>query len=128
MTGDEGTAPVPHLGPTGSGAQASPQLLEVHISVPDAQVGQRLADELVARRLAACVQTLGPMTSTFVWEGEVQRSTELLLVAKTTEASFAALVESVQELHPYDVPEVVAVPITHALGDYGDWVVRHSSG
>ncbi|MGC5584461.1 divalent-cation tolerance protein CutA [Ornithinimicrobium sp. W1665] len=105
-----------------------PALVEAHVSVPDTDMAQRIASDLVARQLAACVQVLGPMTSVYTWDGEVHRNQEWLLVAKTTEEAFPDVARAVRTLHSYDVPEVVAVPITQALGEYASWVRQHSDG
>lgn len=105
-----------------------PALVEAHISVPDAESARRLADQLVVRQLAACVQILGPMASVYTWKGEVHQSQEWLLLAKTTEAAFGDLAAVVRAEHRYDVPEIIAVPITQALGEYAEWVRRHSDG
>ncbi|MFX0538620.1 divalent-cation tolerance protein CutA [Ornithinimicrobium sp. Y1847] len=103
-------------------------LIEAHISVPDAETAQRIAGDLTARQLSACAQILGPMTSYYTWKGEVQRSQEWLLLVKTTEAAFPEVASTVRQQHRYDVPEIIAVPITHALSEYGDWVRKHSDG
>lgn len=105
-----------------------PALVEVHVSAPDAESAQRIAADLVARQLAACVQVLGPMASVYTWKGEVHRNNEYLLLAKTTADAFSKVAEVVRSQHRYDIPEVIAVPITHALAEYGEWVRRHSDG
>lgn len=97
-------------------------MLEVRISVPDQATGEQLAAALVERRLAACVQVLGPMTSVYVWEGAAERAQEWLLLAKTTIAAFDDLCAAVGQLHPYDVPEVLAVPVERALQPYAEWL------
>lgn len=102
-------------------------LVEVHVSVPDAASAERIARELVERGQAACVQCLGPMASVYRWKGETQRDEEWLLLIKTTGAAFASVCRTVQELHRYDVPEVVAVPLTHALESYAGWVQENST-
>lgn len=97
-------------------------LIEVHISMPDAEAARVMATELVRLQLAACVQILGPMTSFYTWRGEPQQSTEWLLLVKSTADRFEELTEAVVANHRYDTPEIVAVPISHALGSYGAWV------
>jgi periplasmic divalent cation tolerance protein len=97
-------------------------LVEVRVACPDAVTAQAVADALVAERLAACVQVLGAMTSTFAWEGRVHRDPEVLLLAKTTGARFDALAARVDELHPYETPEVLGVAVAHALPRYAAWV------
>lgn len=105
-----------------------PALVEVHVSVPDADSAQRIASDLVARQLAACVQVLGPMASVYTWKGEVHQAQEWLLLVKTTAEAFPRVTEVVVQQHRYDVPEVVAVPITHALSEYASWVRKNSDG
>ena len=103
-------------------------LIEIRITVPDAEVADRIARHLVDARLAACVQELPGLTSTYVWGGEVEQSTEVLLLVKTAAESFQAVCEAVTAIHPYDVPEILAVPVSAALGSYERWVeesVRH---
>ena len=97
-------------------------LIEVHISMPEAEAAREMATELVRRQLAACVQILGPMASIYTWRGEPQQATEWLLLVKSTADRFEELTEAVVAHHRYDTPEIVAVPITHALGSYGAWV------
>jgi periplasmic divalent cation tolerance protein len=97
-------------------------LVEVRVACPDEATAQALADALVAERLAACVQVLGGMTSTFAWQGRVHRDPEVLLLAKTTAARFDALAARVDELHPYETPEVLGIEVAHALPRYAAWV------
>lgn len=97
-------------------------LVEARISVPDVASARTIADTLIARKLAACVQVLGPMLSFYTWEDEVHSNEEWLLLAKTTEKAFPGLAEAVVHLHRYDVPEIIAVPVSHALSSYADWV------
>lgn len=94
----------------------------VTISVPDAEVGDRIADALVEQHLAACVKRSGPVRSTYRWEGAVQRDDEWLLGCVTVHDRVAALAVAVRALHPYDVPEVVATPVVAGDADYLDWV------
>ena len=96
-------------------------LIEIRITAPDADVADRISRVLVDERLAACVQQL-PITSTYVWEGAVERSSEILLLAKTTAGSFDAVCAAVSRVHPYDVAEILAVPVSAALGEYERWV------
>lgn len=98
------------------------------MSLPDPESARRVAADVVARQLAACAQILGPMASVYTWKGEVHQSDEWLLLFKTTDQSFVELADVVRAAHPYEVPEVVAVPITHALGKYAEWVRKNSDG
>ena len=96
--------------------------VQVQTSIDDASRAQAIAAELVDARLAACVQVIGPMTATYRWQGAVESATEHLLLCKTTADQADALVEALAELHPYDVPEVVVLPIEGGLGAYLDWI------
>jgi periplasmic divalent cation tolerance protein len=91
-------------------------------AVGSAEDAERIARALVERRVAACVNVVPGVTSFYRWKGEIARDGEWLLVMKTTAARFEALREAVVELHPYDVPEVVALPIERGHGPYLDWI------
>lgn len=105
-----------------------PALVEVHVTVPDPDSAHRIASDLVARQLAACVQILGPMASLYTWKGDVHQSQEWLLLAKTTVDAFERVAQVVRSHHRYDVPEIIAVPVTHAEADYAEWVRKNSDG
>ena len=98
-----------------------PALL-VTCACPDRDVAQRLARELVERRLAACVQVLPGIASTYRWEGAIEQADEALLLAKTWDDRLDALVETLRARHPYEVPEIMAVPAAGGLAAYLDWV------
>ena len=73
---------------------------------------QALADALVERRLAACVQIVGPITSTYRWQGEIERAEEWLCVIKSRRDLYDDLEAAILEIHPYDVPEILITPVT----------------
>lgn len=83
---------------------------------------KRLARLLVEERLAACAQLLGPMTSIYRWDGEVESSAERLLLAKTARNRVSRLIKRVEQEHPYEVPEILAVTAATASKRYFDWV------
>jgi len=85
----------------------------------------RLADILVVARLAACVQILPEIESVYHWKGNVERAAEILLLAKTTEANFAALEAAVRSLHTYETPEIIALPIVAASAPYLEWLTAN---
>lgn len=89
---------------------------------PDDTSAERIATTLVEERLAACVNRLSGLLSIYRWEGQVERASETLLLIKTTEARFAALAERLRALHPYDLPEIIALPIAEGLPEYLHWV------
>jgi periplasmic divalent cation tolerance protein len=80
------------------------------------------AEALVSNRLAACVSVLGEAHSTYTWNGRVECSRERQVLIKTTPARWPALVDAVRRLHPYEVPELIAVPVAAGLAAYLRWV------
>ncbi|KLJ02413.1 divalent-cation tolerance protein CutA [Luteimonas sp. FCS-9] len=89
---------------------------------PDDASAQRLAQALVEDRLAACVNIVPGVRSVYRWDGRVHAEAETLLVIKTTDACLAALTARLPTLHPYDVPELVALPVAGGLADYLHWI------
>ena len=89
---------------------------------PDAETAHRLAGELVADQRAACVNILPGITSVYGWEGRVEKASEHLLLVKTTADGFHELEVYIRERHPYDVPEIVAVPFIRGSRPYLDWM------
>jgi len=91
-------------------------------SCPDVDVAGSLADALVEERLAACVTRLPGATSVYHWEGAVHRDPEVLLIIKTTAGRVANLTARIEALHPYEVPEVLAVPVAGGAERYLAWL------
>jgi periplasmic divalent cation tolerance protein len=96
--------------------------LQVLTTIDSEEAAERLGEALVERRLAACVQVIGPISSRYRWQGKVERSTEWMCVAKTEAARYAELEAAIRELHSYDEPEVVATPIVAGSRGYLDWI------
>ena len=92
------------------------------VTAPDAEAAERLASALVEERLAACANVVPGVVSIFRWDGKVQREDEVLIVLKTTAEALPRLTPRVAELHPYDVPEVLALPVSGGLDAYLSWV------
>ena len=84
--------------------------------------GERLAALLIESELAACVQILPPMISIYRWQGAIERSGEVLLLIKTTRAAYPRLEISIKENHPYQTPEIIALPVETGLADYLNWL------
>ncbi|RTR30924.1 divalent-cation tolerance protein CutA [Deinococcus radiophilus] len=98
--------------------------LMVMVSVPS-EAAQALARALVQERLAACVQAL-PVQSVYRWEGEVQEAAEVVLLIKTVGERYTDLERRVCELHPYEVPEIVALPVDRMLPAYQSWLMEQT--
>lgn len=102
-------------------------LIEIRITAPDVAVAGRIARHLVDARLAACVQQVPGVVSTYLWEGKVESTSEVLLLIKSTAVLFDEVCAAITELHPYEVPEILAVPVSAASGPYEAWVVASVS-
>lgn len=97
-------------------------LIVVSTTVARKDEAETLAGELISRRLAACVQIVGPISSVFHWQNKVEHSEEWLCQIKTREDKYAELEGVVRQLHPYDVPEILATPITAVSEAYAAWL------
>lgn len=98
-------------------------LVLVLTNVSDAAIAHRIADALVNERLAACVNVMAPCRSVYRWQGAVEHADEVPLLVKTTTDAWPALVHRLRELHPYDVPEIVAWRPSEVSGDYLAWAI-----
>lgn len=98
-------------------------VLVVLSNAPDAERARAIARTLVDERLAACVNVLAPCHSVYRWQGEVESADEVPLLIKTTQDRFAALARRFRELHPYEVPELIAFKPDAGLPAYLDWVI-----
>ena len=94
----------------------------VFITAANGEEAARLADLLVGANLAACVQILPEIESVYRWEGKIERQSEVLLLAKTSRLKFSELEQEVRNLHSYETPEIVAVPIVEGSKSYLDWL------
>ncbi|HEX3845415.1 MAG TPA: divalent-cation tolerance protein CutA, partial [Steroidobacteraceae bacterium] len=89
---------------------------------PDDAVAARIARDVVESGLAACVSRLGPIHSTYRWQGATQDEPEVLLVIKTVGARYSELEMRLKSIHPYEVPEIIALPVTRGCADYLGWL------
>jgi periplasmic divalent cation tolerance protein len=99
------------------------EILTVLCTCPDVATARELAGKLVERRLAACVNILPEIRSIYRWRGEVRDDSEALMVVKTTRLAYGGLESWLLEHHPYDVPEVLALPVQAGSEGYLDWVL-----
>jgi periplasmic divalent cation tolerance protein len=100
--------------------------LLVLTNLPDRAAAERLADMLVADNLAACVNILAPCRSVYRWKGAVQHDEEHPMLIKTSAVRYAALEQALRAGHPYELPEIIAVPIERGLPAYLDWVAAET--
>ncbi len=94
----------------------------VLVTAPDLKTARRLAEALVGERLAACVTAVPGARSTYRWKGKVERARELVLMIKTQAALAKRVERRVRELHPYDVPEILAIPVASGEARYLKWI------
>ena len=96
----------------------------VLVTAKDEAQANKIAEKLVAEKLAACANIVPGIQSIFHWKGKLDRAQEVLLILKSRRRHFPAIVKTVQALHSYDVPEVIALPIIEGNKDYLDWLTE----
>lgn len=101
--------------------------LLVLTTLPDRDTAVKLAQRLVQSRLAACVNILSGCTSVYRWKGTIEQADEVPVLIKTRAARYDELEAAIRGLHPYEVPEVIAVPLVRGLSDYLEWVAEETA-
>ena len=101
--------------------------LLVLCTVPDEECGRRIAGGILERRLAACVTVGAEARSLFRWKGKISCESEHILFIKTTAVHYSALETHIREEHPYEVPEIIALPIAEGLPSYLDWIEQETA-
>jgi len=101
--------------------------LLVITNLPDRAIAEQLAESLIAKHLAACVNVLAPCRSVYRWKGEVQHDEEHPMLIKTTYERYPELEAEIRALHPYELPEIIAVPIERGLSGYLVWVAEETT-
>ncbi len=96
-------------------------------SVPDEDTGARIARELLDAKLAACVNIIPKIRSIYRWKGEVRDDAEVLLIIKTQHDRVEDTIRAVKSLHPYDVPEIISIPIEAGWPDYMKWIIDETT-
>jgi len=98
----------------------------VYVTAPHQAEAEKIAAAVVADRLAACANILPGMQSVYHWQGKIETAAEFVLIFKTREALFTPLRDKVKELHSYDTPCIVALPVVAADQDYLDWIIAET--
>lgn len=104
----------------------TPQLILVMTNVSETSTAHKIARQLIEQRLAACVNCLPAVQSLYRWQGEIEESTEITLLIKTTRISYAEVEATIKMLHPYQLPEIIAVPIVDGLPQYLGWIEQET--
>jgi periplasmic divalent cation tolerance protein len=102
-------------------------VIVVFTNLPDRAIAQKLAQELVAQKLAACVNVLAECASVYRWQGKVESTAEVPVLIKTRAGRYAEVENAIRRLHPYELPEIVAVPVVRGFGEYLDWVADETT-
>ena len=102
-------------------------IIVIMCSFPNHESVSQLAEKLVADRLAACVQILSPSVSIYQWQGQIEKTEETLIQIKTTTACYAQIEQTILENHPYELPEIIQVPVIGGLPAYLQWVEKQTS-
>ncbi|WP_078121875.1 divalent-cation tolerance protein CutA [Thiosocius teredinicola] len=98
------------------------ELQLVITTMPDQASAESLAEVLVGQQIAACVNISAPLTSIYRWAGKIERGSEVMLTIKSSKDRYTALERAIADNHPYELPEIIAVPITGGLPDYLAWI------
>jgi periplasmic divalent cation tolerance protein len=96
--------------------------IQVTTTTEKREDAERIARALVEDRLAACVQILGPVTSIYRWKGKIETTREWLCLIKSREENYGAIEQAILSLHPYETPEIIAVPLVSGSSGYLDWL------
>lgn len=98
------------------------EFIQLTTTAGSREEAERIAQVLVARRLAACAQVSGPIHSTYWWQGKMETAAEWQCLAKTRRSLFSAAAQAIREIHSYAVPEIVALPLIATSQSYGEWM------
>ena len=102
------------------------EVLLVLTNLPDRAAAERIADTLVTEGVAACVNVLAECASVYRWKGKLEHAREVPLLIKTTRAIYPQLESMLRKLHPYEVPEIIALPVSAGLPEYLNWVAQET--
>ena len=103
------------------------EIIEVRTTIDSIEAAHQIADALVSKRLAACVQISGPITSTYWWQGAVEQAQEWVCTVKTRKALYPQVEEAIRKHHTYETPEILAVEIVDGNAEYLHWVVQETN-
>lgn len=102
--------------------------IQVMTTVEGRAQAEKVAETLLAAQLAACVQVVGPMTSYFHWQGKNEKSSEYLCLIKSRRYLYAEIEAAIRKVHPYEVPEILAVPVVAGSAPYLHWLASEVRG
>lgn len=97
-------------------------VIQVFTTTEKKEDAERIAKSVIEARLAACVQIMGPIESTYRWKGRIEKSVEWFCFIKSTNKLYYDLESAIKKEHPYEVPEIIAVPVSGGSADYLEWL------
>lgn len=98
------------------------EYIQVFTTTGSKQDAEKIAMHLLGKKLAGCVQVLGPISSSYWWQGKIENAQEYLCIIKTSSALYSKLEEAIRAVHPYEVPEITAIPFVAISKDYSEWL------
>ncbi len=98
------------------------KFIEIHITCPNNETAERIANKLVNNKLVACAQILDTGKSVYLWNGKIEKQNEILVILKTRARYFNRIEKEVKQIHPYTTPEIIALPIVKANDEYLRWI------
>ena len=103
------------------------KLILIRVNCPDREIADTISAALITEKLSPCTNLTGPVVSTYVWRGEIETAEEWVLWIKAQVSAWPAIETRVSELHPHDVPAILAVPVAEANGPYAQWVLDNTT-
>lgn len=100
--------------------------VQVMTTVDSREAADRIAQHLLDARIAACVQVIGPVTSRYWWQGKIEQGEEWLCLIKTRHALYERVEAAVRDLHPYEIPEIICIPVTAGSARYLEWLMAET--
>jgi periplasmic divalent cation tolerance protein len=96
--------------------------IQVITTIDTKEDAEKITEILLNRRLAGCIQIIGPVTSTYWWKNKIEKASEWLCIVKSTKNLFEEIKQSIREIHPYETPEIISIPIVNGDNDYLKWL------
>jgi len=103
------------------------EFIEVRTAIDSKEGAQKIAEAIVSQRLAACVHVSGPISSTYWWQGQMERAEEWVCTAKTRQNLYAKLEQAIRANHPYDEPEILATAVLEGSQGYLEWIIHETT-
>lgn len=102
-------------------------IIVIYTTVPDKKIAKNIANILLKHKLAACISCIDKVKSKFSWDGEICEETEVLLMIKTRRTNYNKIKLVIEDVHPYNVPEIIALPVVDCSEDYLKWLAKETS-